>query len=394
MDIKPLPVQNRYHALMRRGILISAAVAMLLVIGIATVSYQRSMSTVVRASDAPDGLPNAPHQPVPAEVRGIYVSAYTAASTNAFRTLLASVKEKGINAAVVDIKDYDGSLSFAPLSASLASEAPEKPTIHDLDTVVTTSHELGMYLIARVPVFEDPSFAEHHRGLALQTGGGRLWHDRKGLAWLDAAAVPAWKYNAQVAVEAYRRGFDEIQFDYIRFATDGNTDAIVYPVYDEKRDTFRAVIGHFFEYMDRMLRPKGIPISADLFGLVTWHQTDMGIGQWLADGLAHFDYISPMVYPSHYPSGTLQFANPAEHPYEIVNDSMRKGNEVITELTQDPNARVGKFRPWLQAFDMGATYSPDMVMAQVRAARDNGNSGFLFWNARNVYPNLPNLNNE
>jgi len=328
------------------------------------------------------------HVPLPEEVRGIYISSPSAGSA-AYGKLIALAVERGLNALVVDVKDHDGAISFVPEDAELAPYVAKTPA-YDLDTVVAAAHKAGLYLIARISTFQDTVYAERHPDRALQRAGGSLWRDRRGLAWVDPASIDAWRYNVSLSREAHRRGFDEIQFDYIRFATDGDLKAIRYPVHD-RSESFRSVIGRFFAYLDHELRAEGVPISADLFGFTTWHQSDLGIGQWLADGLAHFDHISPMVYPSHYPSGTLSLQNPAAHPYEIVHDSMGKANEVVAELKggETPAAHVGTLRPWLQAFDLGAVYTTQMVMAQVRAARENGNSGFLFWNAKNTYQTLP-----
>jgi hypothetical protein len=330
------------------------------------------------------------HLPMPHEVRGIYVTASTASSFSRYEKLVSSVKAKGVNAVVLDLKGENGSLAFAPESEELR-DAPVKE-LYDLDKIVAATHALGIYVIARMPVFEDPAFAAVHPKDALKRVGGSLWRDAKGLYWLDPAAESVWKYNADIALEAHERGCDEIQFDYIRFATDGKTSQIVFPYYDAKAEKMRNVIGRLFVYFEQNLRERGVPISVDVFGFVTWHQTDLGIGQWYADALASFDAVSPMVYPSHYPSGTLGFANPAQHPYEIVVDSLKKGNEVIGQMKAGglvlPRATQ---RPWLQAFNLGAKYTPEMVLAQVRAARDEGASGFLLWNAGNDYSSLPDL---
>jgi hypothetical protein len=332
----------------------------------------------------------AKHQPIPSEVRGIYVTASTASSLSRYGELVKNVKAKGINSVVLDLKTETGSLAFEPLSKELKAEAPVHSIIKDIDAVIGATHSAGFYLIARIPVFEDPDYAAKHQSVALHRAGGGLWQDAKGLYWLDPAAESVWKYNADIAKEAYGRGFDEVQFDYIRFATDGATGTIVYPVYDPKKENFKGTIARLFDYFDKELRGAGIPTSVDVFGFVTWHQTDLGIGQWYADALKHFDFVSPMVYPSHYPSGTLGLKNPADHPYEIVIDSLKKGNEVIDQLrADDPAAKLGSQRPWTQAFNLGAVYTPEMILAQARASREAKAPGFLLWNAGNNYSSLP-----
>ena len=330
------------------------------------------------------------HLPLPAETRGVYATASTASLFSRYAALVDAVKAKGVNAIVLDVKGEDGSLAFAPVSKTLAAEAPVHNLMPDLDKIVATTHEKGLYLIARVPVFEDPAFAHRQPELALHLANGALWKDAKGLAWLDPAAEPVWKYNADIAREVYARGFDEVQFDYVRFATDGKTGQIVYPLYAPKRETMRGTIGRFFAYLDTQLRSAGIPVSVDVFGFTTWHTTDLGIGQWYADALTHFDFVSPMVYPSHYPAGTLSFKNPADHPYAIVSDSLKKGGEVVASFAAS-GPKPGQQRPWIQAFNLGAIYTPAMVLDQVRAAREAHAQGFLLWNAANKYSTLPDL---
>lgn len=390
----PPPVQppRRRWPILTVGTTVAVA---LLLIGATVYLAPRSQPAKVRPAPVPlaTSTVGATHTPLPSEVRGVYVTASTASSLERYKKLVDQVKAKGINAIVLDLKTESGALAFSPTAAGLKTDAPTHPLIRDLDATVTATHAAGMYLIARIPFFEDPDYAAKHPAVALHRADGRLWQDAKGLAWLDPAAESVWDYNARVAKEAYARGFDEIQFDYIRFATDGATSKIVFPVYNPKRENMRGTIGRLFDYLDEKLRGAGIPISVDVFGFTTWHQTDLGIGQWYADALAHFDYVSAMVYPSHYPAGTLGFKNPAAKPYEIVADSLKKGNEVVAELAGNvPAVRVGSQRPWLQAFNLGAVYTPEMITVQAKAAREAKGSGFLLWNAGNNYSSLPDFN--
>jgi hypothetical protein len=387
-NVPEIPKKN----IRRLLILAVVSLAVVLLTGIFILAKYRPSPKVSSLSPITAALADTNHRPLPAELRGVYVTAATAGSDKRLVALLASTGKLGYNAVVVDLKNDSGSLSFVPKSAELLAEAPVSKTIADLDKVVEAVHNAGFYIIARVPVFQDPAYAKKHPATALKRSNGSLWQDRRGLSWVDPAAEASWKYNVAIAKEAYGRGFDEIQFDYIRFATDGDTKNIVYPYYDAKKEKFRNVIARLFVYLDAELRGNGIPISVDLFGFTAWHQNDLGIGQWYDDGVRHFDFVSPMVYPSHYPSGTLGYAAPAKHPYEIVSDSLKKGNEVlITAKAGDANAVLATQRPWLQAFDMGATYTAEMMLAQIKASRENGVSGFIFWNAANNYARLPDL---
>lgn len=391
------PAFRRAHPAFRvvaGAILIISGAAMVFA-GIASSGTRNAVPTEGHPALEEASLPPASiakHVPLPDEVRGIYVTASTASSLDRLKGLVAQTAKKGINAIVLDVKTERGSLAFVPEDASLKASAPVKPIIKDLAAAVAAVHDSGLYLIARIPVFEDPDYAAKHPESALKRADGRLWQDAKGLYWLDPAAQSVWKYNAAIAEEVYARGFDEVQFDYIRFATDGKTSQIVYPVYDAGKESYQQTMKRFFRYLDAELRAKGIPISVDVFGLTAWHQSDVGIGQWYPDALEHFDFVSAMVYPSHYAAGTLGYRNPAAHPYEIVLDSMEKGNGAISELKAAvPPARSASQRPWLQAFSIGAVYTPQMLLEQVRASRETGCSGFLFWNASNNYSSLPDL---
>ncbi len=352
----------------------------------------------VRAEEGPEAapVPLVTHVSTPDFVKGIYVTAATVSSSKRFAALVDLIGRTELNAMVIDLKDGGGPLAFAPQTAELRPFAESRPPIGDLAAFTKPLHDKHIYLIARVFVFEDPSFASKRPDLAVRSSGGGIWRDRRGVMWLDPAATDVWRYNAAIAKEAYANGFDEVQFDYIRFPTDGNLKALSFPVYDGKKPKADA-IADFFAFLDAELRQKaGIPISADLFGLtMAQHHTDLGIGQRLDTGARHFDFISPMVYPSHYASGFDGFANPADHPYEVIYDNMVRGQEVFAALKKESDAAraqnpqagftVATARPWIQDFNLGATYTAAMVRAEMKAVADGGGSGWLIWNAGNVY---------
>ncbi len=352
-------------------------------------------------AEAPEGVR---HLPMPEEVRGFYMTAHSAASPKLRADLFAYARRNDLNAVVIDVKDASGLLSFQPKRPSLAAHAPEKATMPDLDAVLKEAGDAGLYRIARVFVFQDPMYVKRFPAEAVQRKGGGVWADYKGVTWVDPASEAAWRYNVEVAKDVYARGFDEIQFDYIRFPSDGNLASIAYTHYDGKTPK-HAVIREFFAFMHRELEKKArIPISYDLFGYVTWYvDYDLGIGQLLVDALPHATAVSAMVYPSHYGAGTLGYANPAAYPYEIVADSLKKANRLYTRREQECaevasgvrsatsgllmpcDGTLAHHRPWIQAFDIGAVYDAAKLRAQIQAVRDQGGRGWLLWNARNVY---------
>jgi hypothetical protein len=325
------------------------------------------------------------HVPLPQEVRGIYWTAVTAGSDRGRDALLAFMEVEGLNTVVVDLKMDDGELAFEPQDESLKAYAMENPSIADLDAVLAELAEREVYRIARIPVMRDGAFATLHPELALRRAGGALWRDSIGSVWLDPAAPAVTDYTVALAREASARGFDEVQFDYVRFPSDGAVSAIVYPVYNVTRPK-EEVMATVFAALGEAMRESDIPLSFDVFGMTLWSTDDFNIGQRLVDAYAFADFVSPMVYPSHYPNGFQGYGNPARFPYEIVNESLEKGVAMLQiELNVSETDARRLFRPWLQAFDIGAVYDAPMLQAQIKAARDAGASGWIFWNARNVY---------
>lgn len=272
--------------------------------------------------------------------------------------------------------------------------------IKKINSVIKRLHDEGVYVIARLTVFQDPALAKARPDLAVQNAlkfssstaadADTLWYDSKNLAWIDPAAKEAWEYNLAIAKDAAERGFDEINFDYLRFASDGDLEAMKFPFYDEKKQIKREVIKSFFEYLrDGLSRTK---ISADLFGLVTINSKDLGIGQYLEDAFPYFDYLAPMVYPSHYSPGSFGYKNPAAYPYEVVKGSM-EGSLKKLEKYQSNNTSTTltvKLRPWLQDFDLGAKYDETKIRNQIKAVEEalgqtSRYNGWMLWNPSNIY---------
>ncbi len=332
------------------------------IIQIATNTLESDMSLRGIEDDVATPL----HVPLPEEVRGIYWTASTARTGRA-EELIEYMREMELNAVVIDLKMDNGEVVLP--SVELLS--------HLRETVI--------YRIARIAVMRDSAFAEANPSVALHTGSGSLWRDKTGAAWLDPSATVVWDEAIRLGREAYALGFDEVQFDYVRFASDGALSAIVYPLYqstEKKTD----VMARFFQTVGSAMHADGIPVSFDLFGMTFEISEDFGIGQRLVDVYPYADFISPMVYPSHYAKNFQGYANPALYPYEVVSHSLTRGTDIIESNFGLPESDITpKWRPWLQDFDIGATYSADMVEAQIRAVRDAGASGWILWNARNVY---------
>lgn len=320
----------------------------------------------------------------PIFAKGVYIT-YRTASNHRIDDIIDLIKRTELNSVIVDIKDYTGLIGFDTESELINNIGSEKVFIKDIKGLIERLHNEGIYTIARMAVFEDDYLPEKRPDLALKNQGNGLWRDNKGLTWLDPASQEVWDYNIALAKEAIKAGFDEINLDYVRFPSDGATALIKYPFWDKKIEKTE-VIRSFFEYFYSRVKPTGVFISGDLFGLVLTSTNDLNIGQWLEYAAPYFDYICPMVYPSHYPAGFLGFENPAAHPYEIIYDGLKAGMERLASLSASmPDKPIAKLRPWLQDFDMGAVYDGKMIELQKKAVYDAGADGWLLWNPKNYY---------
>ncbi|KKS38258.1 MAG: hypothetical protein UV01_C0004G0060 [Parcubacteria group bacterium GW2011_GWA2_42_14] len=357
-------------------------------------------------------------------IKGVYMTAAVAtdngaASKRLRQSLVDLVKTTELNGIVIDIKETDG--VFLPESL--------KKFIEEL-------HKDDIWVIARLVVFNDTVEAKANPKIALKRINGKLWLDRRGNGWLDPASQEAWDYIAGISKKAIDYGFDEIQYDYIRFPSDGDTKNIVYPVYKSKTTPKYVVLKSFFEYISKALKEykPSIILSADLFGYVATQANDLGVGQRIEDIGNSFDYISFMLYPSHYYSG---FQVPADsvrglpavyfpyrgkvvkdlasnRPYEVVHRSLLFAMDILsgrvaTSSLAGVNAKKmatstlivreseikplskSRLRPWLQDFDLsadtsrGIKYDVEKVRAQIMASENAGASGWLLWNPSNVY---------
>jgi len=346
------------------------------------------ISPIIEMFDTSLGLQVEPeqfHVEVPDEVRSIYWTSSTAGGN--FDYYMNFFEESDINSVVVDLKTDFGWVAFTPNDEDLADYALDNPSINDLDSVLERLGEAGVYRIARIAVFRDGAAGSINPGSVLKTSWGSTWYDSIGSVWLDPASKDIWDYNVALAREAYERGFDEVQFDYVRFPSDGLISQIAYPVWDSSLESKADIMLRFFQYLDSELRSEGVPVSVDLFGITFYEKNDYNIGQRLVDAYPYVDYISPMVYPSHYPDGFEGYSNPASFPYEIIDITLERGlAQIVEEYGEEERTNFAhKFRPWLQDFDLGAVYDTNKIHSQINATRDNNCSGWMMWNARNVF---------
>lgn len=347
------------------------------------------------------------HIKTPSAVKAVYMT-QCAATTDHFRDHLTGlIEETELNSIIIDIKDYTGTVAFTrdnPDSEALVGGGGCR--VSDMKELVKDFHERDIYVIGRITVFQDPYLASVRPEWAVKRASdGAIWRDNKGLAFIDVGAQPYWDWVVDLSRESYELGFDEINFDYIRFPSDGNMRDIAFPYSgDRPKDE---VLESFFAYLHGELEGTGIVTSADLFGMTTTAVDHMNIGQVFERALPYFDYIAPMVYPSHYPPGFNGYSDPNDYPYDIIRHVLTSavdravatstavtfaGAVALPTGTSTPTVTYRKnsfdadvVRPWLQDFDYGGNYGPEEVRAQIQATYDAGLDSWMLWDPANNY---------
>ncbi len=351
-------------------------------------------------------------------VKGLYVTAAVANDqgrpATALREKILSIADTTeINAVVIDVKETAGS----EITLNL------KPFLEELKAK-------NVWTIARIASFRDNSVVKDHPEWYLLRADGRVWRDNKGNAWLDPMSPGAREYLMKFSKEVVDLGFDELQYDYIRFPSDGDTKAIVYPAYQPDQMKKYEALKDFFTFLHREMksyRPDLI-LSVDLFGQIAIESNDLGIGQRLVDIGSYFDYVSLMLYPSHFYSGfyvpadsvrglaavslpyraKVSIATVSAQPYEVIYRSLLRAEDVLSgsaatstyatnsgetsSTTPVVDAKShAKLRPWLQDFDLSADssrgiyYDAKAVRAEIDAAEKADASGWLLWSPTNTY---------
>lgn len=343
------------------------------------------------------------HVKTPEPLKAVYMSACYASAPSLRARLVKMIDETELNAVVIDVKDFSGTISYYPTDPKLAETKGTGCRVKDMKAFVASLHEKGIYAIARITVFQDPYYTKAHPELAVKRASdGGTWKDRKGLAFIDVSAKPYWDYIARLALDTYALGFDEINFDYIRFPSDGNMKDIAFAW--TGKQTKAAALENFYSYLSQAVKPSGAVISADLFGMTTTNTDDLNIGQVLERAMPYFDYLAPMVYPSHYPPNFNGWKNPNHYPYDLIKFVMTRGADravaKTTTVEHFGGVRVGtttpavytkdvyprgKMRPWLQDFNYGGIYGPAEVRAQIKATYDSGLTSWMLWDPANKY---------
>lgn len=307
--------------------------------------------------------------------KALYLSFWGADSRDKREQIQALLDVAQLNALVIDIKSSRGHIAYrSQIPLARAIGAQQVRPLKDLPEYLAELKAEGIYTIGRIVVFKDDLLAKGRPELAAHTEDGELWQDREKLSWSDPFSQQVRDYNLAVAEEAAQLGFDEVQFDYIRFPSKSD---LVFS--RETNDESRvAAINTFLDQARQRLAPYPVSISANIFGYICWKHKDGKIGQRLAELGERVDYLSPMLYPSGFPNGIPGYGNPMTHPSEVIADSL----EAAQQLSGLAPIR---FRPWLQAFRDYAfdrrRFRAEDVLAQINASDASGSHGWMLWNA-------------
>lgn len=314
-------------------------------------------------------------------IRGIYVSYLTLGNETRRRHVSDLLTKTEINALVIDVKGDNGLVSY-PTSVALAHKiGAARPSARDFDELMDFFRANSVYTIARIVTFKDRLFASAYPGWAARREGGGLWLDQGGRAWVDPFVQAAWEYYADLAEEAARRGFDEIQFDSVRFpvsSQEGTPRFSQTSGYDSRTNAITA----FLSYVQRRLSPLEVRVAANVFGYVCWHEDATFIGQDIKRMVDYLDVLCPKLYPSTFRLGIPGYEYAIAYPYQVVYESMK---QVAVRI----GSRDCRVRPWIQDFPDfrfdKRVYGPDDVRAQMWGSFDGGGDGYMAWDSKNSY---------
>lgn len=364
------------------------------------------------------------HVPLPDPLHAIYMSACVAGTPDLREGLIELVETTDLNAIMIDIKDSSGGVAFPNTHPVWGPAWEHSPCgAPDMRALIADLHARGIYVIGRITTFQDPmATARFPEWAVTKLDRETIWKDFRGLSFIDVAATEYWDHIIDLAVLAYNIGYDEINFDYVRYPTDGNMRDIAFPVSEvgvwglDKAANLEAFFAYLHAAMTDEARFAGMQhvntgravavpwTSVDIFGMTTVNYDDLSIGQVLERTTPYFDFVAPMVYPSHYPQNYLGLGNPNNNVYEIVAHAMQSGvDRIASPVTrvpsfmyeqipgssppryQQPTYGPDKLRTWIQDFDYGGEYDATKVRAQIQASRDVGVMSYMVWSPSSRY---------
>lgn len=320
------------------------------------------------------------------QAKGIYVTASKA--NNSIDNLVELVDRTELNAMVIDIKDDDGHITFMTDNKDAVEINAPRAYISNLEGLIKKLKEKDIYLIARVVAFKDPVLAEAKPELALWKKDGTIFRDKDGLAWVNPYKKEVWDYLVSVGKECAKLGFDEVNFDYIRFSTDSGMGNVDFGEEGETKTKIETVT-EFVKYACEKLKPLGIFVSADVYGAIINSSIDAKIvGQSYVEMSKYLDYICPMIYPSHYGDGYYGIDYPDTQPYELIMGALESSRNSLDQIEEGEHCAI--VRPWLQDFTASwlkhyIRYGPKEVREQIEAVYDSNYTEWLLWNGAMNY---------
>ncbi len=327
------------------------------------------------------------YKKIPA-VKGIYLSEWTLSTSANVDKWIDIAKQKEINAFVINVKNDDGRITFIT-SYETAKQigADVSGALKNPEELVLKMKQNGIFPIARVVAFKDPYLAKQRPDLSIKDSAGNVLRVG-GEAWVNPYNKDVWDYVIEIAKEAARVGFSEIQFDYIRFATGGQIHLADFGAPGQEKNKEQIIL-EFTKYAKEQLAPLGVYVSADVFGTIITSAVDARIvGQSYLEMGKILDYICPMIYPSHYADGSLGVTYPDLDPYSMIKRALEESTKVLDAIPPGENRAI--VRAWLQDFSAPwiahwQTYGPKQMREQIQATYDTNHEEWLFWNAGNNY---------
>jgi hypothetical protein len=347
------------------------------------VAFPARLLGATRTAATPLEWPAPPLRRPPAAVHAVYVNAWAFGSPRFFDLVrLADTTE--INSFVIDVKDDTGYLTYhSDVPTASAIGANGQLRAKDAANRLRTLHAHGIHAIARIVVAKDPLLAARKAAWSVRDSRGGLWHDRLNFAWVDAFNDSVWVYASQLAAEAVKMGFSEVQFDYVRFPDEPKA-RMATAIFAARHpgENVRDGVRRNLRLLRDRVKPLGVPFTIDVFGMTTNVEVDLGIGQVWEDLVTTADVVLPMVYPSHYYHAMYGAPHPNSEPYRVVKGALSDAIRRNGRLTGG-HAEV---RPYLQAFTLGhPRYTPDHIREQIQAASDLGIHSWVLWNPRSAY---------
>lgn len=317
-------------------------------------------------------------QLTPITIRALYLT-FWGASNNSSRLqkLLEVIDETKANAVVVDVKnEYGSTLYWTSFEQANSYGAHKKRTNRDIKKFMALMKSKNIYTIARIVTFKDELQASNNPDYAIKNSKNEIWRNYDNLSWVDPFDKRSHDYVLSIAEDAAQVGFDEINFDYIRFPA---KDELKFSKENTQQNRIDA-ISKFLSSAQKRLRKYGVFISVDTYGNICWSKDDNGIGQTIVSLAKNADYLAPMLYPSGFSTGSFNFVYPSEHPYEVIYRSIKHIDNIID---------TRRIRPWLQYFKDYAHkhrfYKKFEVNEQIRATKDLNTNGWMLWSPSSRY---------